>query len=359
MDTEALVATFREAGLSPYQASTYVALLDLGTASATELAEAAEVPSARIYDVLRDLESRGYIETYEREHRCARAHSPAQVLADLRERATEFEAAAEEVEARWEQPDVKSPRASLVHRFDTVLDRARTCIERATHQVQLSVSESEFGSLRGSLRAARERGAAVNVVVHTDPDAPAPERARFEGICSEVRHRPLPAPFVALVDRHQTCFAHHADSVDRYGVLVDDRAHTYVFNWYFQTCLWEPWPVVHSDGEDGLPREYVDLRRCLRDVTPALADGATVRVTVEGRDLTSGDPRTIRGDVVDVRTASEVSGATPSLRDLAGRATLVVDDGERTHAVGGWGAVVEEVEATRITVDDIDWPSDR
>jgi len=65
MDTEDLRDALEDAGLSQYQAEAYTALLRLGTASATELADACAVPTARIYDVLRDLEGKAYIETYE------------------------------------------------------------------------------------------------------------------------------------------------------------------------------------------------------------------------------------------------------------------------------------------------------
>lgn len=44
MDTTTLAATLADAGLSPYQADAYVALLDLGSASAGQLADASDVP---------------------------------------------------------------------------------------------------------------------------------------------------------------------------------------------------------------------------------------------------------------------------------------------------------------------------
>ncbi|TKX51791.1 transcriptional regulator, partial [Halorubrum sp. SP3] len=52
MDTEELLETLQAADLSYYQANAYVTLLELGTASATEVAQASDVPDARIYDVL-------------------------------------------------------------------------------------------------------------------------------------------------------------------------------------------------------------------------------------------------------------------------------------------------------------------
>ena len=50
-----------------------------------------EVPRPRIYDVLRSLTDREYVETYEQDTLRARAHSPADVVDDLRGRADRFE----------------------------------------------------------------------------------------------------------------------------------------------------------------------------------------------------------------------------------------------------------------------------
>ena len=77
MESDELRDVLEEAGLSPYQAKAYVALLELGTASARELVEASGVPDPRIYDVVRSLEDRGYVETYTQDNLRARAHSPA------------------------------------------------------------------------------------------------------------------------------------------------------------------------------------------------------------------------------------------------------------------------------------------
>jgi len=50
MDDDELSAVLYDAGLSPYQAEAYVTLLELGTATATAVADACEVPDPRIYD---------------------------------------------------------------------------------------------------------------------------------------------------------------------------------------------------------------------------------------------------------------------------------------------------------------------
>ena len=87
METETFVTVLEEAGLSPYEAEVYVTLLDLGTASATEIADESEVPGPRIYDVLRSLADRGYVETYKQGTLQARAHDPPDVVENLQDRA--------------------------------------------------------------------------------------------------------------------------------------------------------------------------------------------------------------------------------------------------------------------------------
>ncbi|WP_435063782.1 TrmB family transcriptional regulator [Halobaculum sp. EA56] len=353
METESLVETLEAAGLSPYQADAYVALLELGTASATDVADASGVPAPRIYDVLRSLEEREYVETYEEGSLRARAHSPSVVLNDLRSRANRLEAAAEEVEQRWEQPELEAGDASIVTRFRTVIERAEAFIRNANHQILLSTTTGNLRRLAPALRDAVGRGVSVRVSVHTGEDEAPPDPDLFEGVCIEARHRPLPAPFVALADRRQASFAHHPDSYDRYGVLVNDRTHTYVFYWYFLTVLWEPWETVYEAASEGLPAEYLDIRHLVRALRELDWRDGPVRLRVEGYETGTGEERTVEGTVVDVRVP--YASKTRSGFELAGQVTIDLDAGGDHVSVGGWGALVEDIEGTRLTI--VDAPS--
>jgi len=351
METDALRETLQEAGLSPYQAAAYVAVLELGTASATEVADHGDVPAPRIYDVLASLEQADYVETYEQESLHVRAHGPAEMLDDLRSRADRLQSAAEEVEDRWEQPELDDNAVSVVQQFQTILDRARLFVRNAEHRIQLSVTPEHFEALRPALVEADERGVHVRASVHTWPDEPAPDPGLVEDACREARYRTLPAPFVALVDRQKTCFTHHPDSFDRYGIVVNDRTHAYVFHWYFLTCLWEPWETMYAIEDEGLPREYIDIRYCVRDLRPLLDAGETLRAIVEGYDLETGERRDVAGRVVDAMYAPDPSeNEVGAVLQLGGQVTLLLETDEGEIQVGGWGSVVEDVEATRIAV---------
>ena len=356
MDADELIATLEDAGLSPYQADAYVTLLEHGSAPATDVAKASSVPDPRIYDVLRDLERKGYIETYEQDSLHARAHSPADVLEDLRSRASRFETAAEEIEDRWSRPELESHNVSIVKRFETVLARARELIRSAERQVQVGLTPAQFDELADALEVARRNG--VNVRLSLFPEGseepPLPSTDALAATCTEARYREVPSPFVALVDRSWTCFAPHGDSANEYGVVVNDRTHAYVFNWYFLTCLWEVHEPIYSDRREEPPITYVDFRRCLREVESLLEEGATVEATVFGVDTSSGHDVTVSGRVDDVTYAggSTTDGMTP-LSHLAGQATIFLETDDGRVSVGGWGAMLEDIEATQLVVEAI------
>ncbi|MFB6250816.1 MAG: TrmB family transcriptional regulator [Halobellus sp.] len=350
METDSLKDTLEDAGLSPYQAAVYVALLDLGTASATEIADASDVPKARVYDVIDALAEREYIEKYEQGTLRARAHSPAEVLGDLRERANRLETAADEIEDRWEQPPLEESTASIVKQFETVIDRARLFIEQAEARVYVSLTPEQLEQLREPLKEAHERGVAVHILIHTESTREPPAAESVSDICREARYRGLPAPFVASVDRQSACFSHHPDAFNQYGVLVNDEEYTFVFHWYFMTCLWEVGMQIHTESAETPPIEYVDVRQLVREGRALFESDATVTVRVEGTDLSTGEARTITGTVEEVHS---VVGNEESDPQIAGQVMFVVDTGEERVSVGGWNAVIEDIEASRVVIINI------
>lgn len=354
MNEAELTAILEEAGFSPYQADAYVALLELGSATATDLADESGVPDPRIYDVLRDLEKAGYVETYEQNSLRARIHDFEALQESLDERATRFSRAVDEIERRWEKPRMEESVVNVVTRFETVLESAAEAIETAEHQVQVTVNPDTFETVRPALKSATDGGVAVHVAITTNGDTGGlPDPETIAEVCTEARHRELSSPFVAIVDRTKAYFAPHEGSTNQYGLIVDDQTHAYVFYWFFLTTQWDNWePVVESGAETG---EYLEIRYCVRDVARLLDEGKTVSLRVDGADTRTGERRIIEGTVRDVLVGPDHDTLeTTPISAYGDRVAIVLDTDEGTVDVGGWGALVEDFEAHRITVEAVE-----
>lgn len=353
MDRTELVSILEESGLSPYQAEAYVTILKIGAAPATEIVKASDVPDPRIYDVLRDLENLGYVELYEQDSLHARPHSVDDILQNLESRADRFSEAAEEIEQRWEEPEMADSTVSIVKRFETVLNKADTFIRRAENQVALSIDIENYQRLRPALQVAKENGANVNISLSIDSekgreDLPSPEE--LVDVSTEVRFRKLPSPFMVIVDRTKACFVPHPDSANLYGILVNDRTHTYIFHWFFLTTQWDIWETHYGESTDTIVGDYIDIRYCIQAIRPLLDRGDTVRVRIHGFNTKSGCEQTIEGTVSDVMIVGADRANTDEVATYGGQIGMVVETDSGPVEVGGWGAMIEDFEAHNVSV---------
>lgn len=368
MDTADLIDTLQKAGLSPYQAEAYVALLEQGSVSAQDLAKSSNVPGPRIYDVLESLEKKGYVVTYERDQLYAEALDPTEGLRDMTTQVTQFQSAISEIQSRWTQPDDASIDISVVKQFQTVLGKTKERIIDAEHQILLTCTQAQYFELKSALKSAFQRGVSVQVAIHSSEEFDASEEL-FSGVCSEVRFSETPCmyiPFLAIIDAVEVCFAPFSRGSARpqngsempaelrYGVLVSDSVNAYVFEWYFLAALWETAESVFSARSETPPIEFVDIREAMRLIDPLLRDGATVTVSIEGRRVSTGRRQSLSGQVSSIHSDSSTSPEGSPMDSLLTReATLVIQTNDGEVSVGGKGAVNEDVEATRVSVTSI------
>lgn len=353
MDKNNLREGLREVGLSQYEADAYLTILELGTAPAVKIAEQAGVPKSRIYDVLRDLEEERYIETFEQDSALsARPRDPEDVISGLEARAETLSTTAKEIEDRWERPEIRDHKISVVKRFDSVLDQFEIAAEEATNRIQIAVSPSQLEAVRPTLEDAVDRGVFVKLCVATGLEDPhAVDDIEFEGVATEARHRTLPAPFTALVDRTHTFFSSESHPSDQYGIILDDFTLSYVFHWYFQSALWGTWQLVYAPPA-GTKREYVDVRECVQDIAPIVNAGTSISATVRGIDTESGEKVVLSGEITEIISAGQpAEDGSLSLTQLAGQATLVFKSDGIEYGIGGRGATLEDIEATRVIID--------
>jgi sugar-specific transcriptional regulator TrmB len=86
---DGIVDGLRKLGLTQYEAKAYATLVGMGEATAREVNEISGVPRTRIYDILRDLEKKGFVEFSEGSPTYYRAVEPDQVMERLRDEMVE------------------------------------------------------------------------------------------------------------------------------------------------------------------------------------------------------------------------------------------------------------------------------
>jgi sugar-specific transcriptional regulator TrmB len=355
MDRDALERALQSLGLSQYQVEAYTTTLRLGSAAAVDVARECEVPRSRIYDVLRKLESMGYVETYEQDSLHVRALDPSEARDELERQAESLTDAAEWIDDLWQDPDVEDHRVTLVRRRDTVDERAEQYVRDATNEVHVATTPDRVAAMGETLEGAVDRDVIVHLSLCPPDDGTPidPETVALAGRATEARHRTIPAPFVLIVDRERMCFSPRGPGLESsYNLIADNYPLAHVFHRYFRTTLWNRWGIVHSERGERPPVPYINLRRAITDIEPLLADGASVEVTVEGIDTVSRDPITVRGSVVEtIYSQLDDQGGDPSPIEMARQVSIVVDADDGEYSVGGWYARIEDIEMRRLTVE--------
>jgi len=351
MDRDTLREALEEGGLTAYQTDAYLTLLHRGMASATEVASYSSVPTSKIYDVLRTLEDKGYIETFEQDTLHARPVDPQDVLEDFRERGNLLVEAADEIEKRWQRPAMSDHHMTVFKSDDTVLGRAEEQIREAETGVEVACQIDQFERLKPVLKEARERGVVVKVSVDCPRDPADLFDEDLSQYASGVRACYIPGPFLAVIDHTKTCYTPNSRASEPFGLVFDDAILSFIFHWFFQTCLWAIWEPIQPSHDP--PVDYVNIQGFIRDAAPLFLDGAAVEVTVEGWDPASNAERSVSGIVSELTYPGRYRNEVPSYEELGGEAAMAVTTPDGTFTVGGWGAVFEDVAAERITVENI------
>lgn len=347
MDVESLRDALERSGLTSYQAEAYLTLLEMGTVPAVEVGRKCSVPVSQIYEVLRDLEEKGYVETMEQEKLYAQPTDPSTIQKDLRDQSELLADASEAVKERYQRPELMDHRFSVVKQPETAVKHAVEFFDAAETVIEIVGTVEQLRQLLPSLRTARERGVVVRATVHSETDGSI-DSLDFEGAVSEVRKCRIPGPLVVIVDRHRVCYAPNDRSDERYGIIIRDRLLPVIFHWHFLTSHWNLYPQVYVD--DDAFGTYVTIEEFIRDTYHLWQDGYTLEVAIEGVNPQTDEECDVTGAVEDVRYPGALDDGAPKLTDLGGYVTIVVDSEQGELAVGGWGAIFEDVEMHRLEV---------
>jgi len=321
-----------------YEAAVYVAVLEQGRVTAADLADLTDVPQPRVYDTVRTLADRDLVELRESRPMEVVAVDPQEALGTLRDRLDDLEGALEQA---YTTPGAGGEAVALVKSRATIVRNLRSAVETAEYELLLSLTPDLLARFEDELRAARERGVATDLLVSPAAEVPDADGYDYTAVASTARaRRGVTTPIVAVADGRHSVYATRAalrEASDRYGVVFNRSELGFLVTGFLLTVVWTSAETLAEDGtERPFPRRYATVRRCVAE----LGDGDEFFAAIEGRDVATGEPRTVRGRVVDTTLGS--------VRETAAL-TLAVDDERVT--VGGQAAALEDVEAHEIAVD--------
>ncbi|MEF8800857.1 MAG: TrmB family transcriptional regulator sugar-binding domain-containing protein [Halolamina sp.] len=357
MDADELRRALENANLTKYEAEAYLTLIEYGQLAAVDVSSKSSIPTSQVYETLRSLEEQGFVETIERDRLHAEPREPDEILAELRTRGELLTAAADELEDRWEEPEMDEHRVGVVKRPETVYEHVRSRLEEATVSADLTMSFDQLELLLPELEAAADRDVFVRIHLYDEPDLR--EKATSLGLANSnlnIRVGTIPGPFIAIIDRNSMFFAPNSRADEDYGILINDNILSFITHWYFVSCQWHMWEPLFESGAHWA--EYDSLEEFMRDIVPLFDEGAEVRIAVRGNYIDSREECVERGQLSGAfyPTRHTSSDAGLSLEDLSSYSTIYIDTGEEVLSVGSWGAVYEDIEAHRITITDIQFP---
>jgi len=178
MDKEA-VSLLRRIGLNQYESRTYLALLNAGTASASEVSETAGIPRPRTYDILQKLSKKGFVsiqpgrpvkfkgvpidEAFEtmksqkREELTKEMSEIENINSKLKTRVKKIEPQETQEDIVW----VLKERKNIYSKMESLINNATNSILIATTENGLS---RKMEAHEESLRKASQRGVEITII---------------------------------------------------------------------------------------------------------------------------------------------------------------------------------------------------
>lgn len=348
MDQQKIVDVLVNADLSQYEADVYISLLYVGDVPVADISDICEIPRTKAYDVVRKLENRGFVETYEESSRRVRVIEPTALIDHIKTRATDLQNAADEIKTLWEDSGARQSSVMILRQHDHALAKAASEFEEADNLISIACRPRDLQHMESSLEGAIDRDVSVRIAIQDTPktDIVGEDENRYAGIATEVRRCESVLPFIALFDGPNAIFAIKDNFAQEYGILVRDQFLTSILHWFYQMQLWEAWSVVYT-ADTGTPEEYVSVHELIRDYRLTQTDEHSIEVRIKGYETKTGDPVELTGTIIDVVQADNTDSTTevPFVQ-----ATIVVATDTGTVTVGGYGAIVEDIRSYSIQI---------
>ncbi len=348
---EKLVEQLVELGLTLNEAKVYVALIELGTATPSDIATLSGVPVSKIYYILSELERKGIAESQQGKPKLYRAIEPSRALKILLEKYIEARKKAMKLfnmlESRERRRDARS--MWIIRGRKNILNRLRVIIRSSKISLVAASTDEVLSLLSRDLLDAINRDVNISMVIYRTIDKNTRlllDRFKDKAV---VKVRDMVAPSMLIAD-DKVGIAYIMEALYRASggavetaLLIEDEEFLPIFSSYFRFFIWYPSKLITPLDEFlSRPRTYCVYYRAVEDAKYLLSKGVKLRARVDGWYIAGGERRrvSLEGDIVD--TYESESRTVYNI-------TLVTDSGNKL-LLGGKRCVIEDVETEKITL---------
>ncbi|MFB6183485.1 MAG: HTH-type sugar sensing transcriptional regulator TrmB [Haloarculaceae archaeon] len=321
-----------------YEVEAYLTVLRHGRMTASEIADQTDIPHPRVYDTVRSLADNGLVELHESRPMQVLPIDPQEAFSEIQ---TSLDDLVDALETQYTTPERDAEAITLIKSRSTILRYLHDVIDSAEYELMVSLSADLVGRFEEELAALREEGATIELLVSPAADVPPPEEYDFSAIATTTRERRgVTTPIVVVADGTYSVYATRdalRNDADRYGVIFNRSELGFLVSAFLNTVVWTSGRTIATAADQpAFPRRYATIRRCVDDIT---AFDGEFYASIRGRDVLTGERRTVAGRIVDVTAEASKE-----------RAALTIETGDELIDVGGQTAALEDIEAQEIHI---------
>lgn len=324
--------------LGEYETEAYLSILEHGRSTASEIAEATDIPQPRVYDTVRSLSENGLVEIRESRPMEVLAVDPHEAFRDVQ---SSLSTLIEDLSKQFTTPPRDSEAVSLVKSKQTIRRYIEEVITTAEYELVLALTPDLLARHEDELIERREAGVTIELLLAPAIDVPDPETYDYDRVATAARaRRGVTTPVVAVADGSYSVYTVPKaleSGEDRYGVIFNRSELGFLVSGFLNTVVWTSATTL-TENRDGrpFPRRYATIRRCVQDIRDTDDE---LYATVEGRDVETGERLTVRGRVADISVGTN--------RETA---AITIETPDGPVDVGGQVAALEDIEAHEIAI---------
>ena len=338
-DIRAELAVF---GFSDTEIDTYLAILAQDETTTRAISEEADVTQRAVYNIAERLQDRGLVRVKEHASPTTiKALPPAEAIENLSERLESIQPSLEET---YNETASESPEIQIVRARETAVKRLREAIECAQQEVAIAIPEDVYPEIEADLRAAKERGLFVLLLLGECEDPGAVDRD-YGSVADVVRCWGQNLQFLYVTDDDDAMIGEATimggTHADEHAVYVSEGNLAGSIFSVFIGAFWPAATEVFVTNPDPLPQTFEWFRNATLQAALHRRDGLELHAEVD----------TARGEHLS-GTITEVNQqfVEPRTTDFSLQNNLILDTGYETVSVGGPGSFIEEYEAESITL---------